>query len=176
MEGPPERPAGAVLTDHRRGQKKQGRPLPVGPCFLHPLSRMALWRGKLIERPARGSQQSLSITILIIGNVSNAYRAGWLQRGAVTAPQLRCRSVEAPIALTAFLLSPQLPAASGVACTLRAFAPFLVDVLRRGSAGPDPATRTGSSIVEEARLGRLPPSAVSTFLVIRIAHRSHPPA
>jgi hypothetical protein len=132
---------------------------------------MALWRGKLIKKPAWGSQQSLSITILIIENVSK-----YTAPVSYGAEHLWRRSVETPITLTTLLLSPQLPAASGVACTLFAFAPIFVDLLRRGSAGPDPAARPGPPIVEEARLGRLPPSALSTFLVIRIAHRSHPPA
>ena len=73
MAGPSERPAGAVLTDRNpEGKKSRGDRFPVGPCFLHPLSRMALWRGKLIEKPARGSWQSLSITILIIKKVSTS--------------------------------------------------------------------------------------------------------
>ena len=66
-----ERPAGAVLTDRKSGAKtKQGRPFPVSPCLFHPLSRMALWRGKLIKNPVRGPQRSLSIMILIIKKVS----------------------------------------------------------------------------------------------------------
>jgi len=84
--------------------------------------------------------------------------------------------VEAPITLTAFLLSPHLPAAPGIACPPFAFAPLHIDLLGRGSACPEPPTRTGSSVVEEARLVSLPPTFPATFLWTRIVHRSHPPA
>ena len=52
-----ERPAGAVLTGigSPGAKTKQGRPFPVSPCLFHPLSRMALWRGKLIKSPVEGS-------------------------------------------------------------------------------------------------------------------------
>jgi len=109
--------------------------------------------------------------ILIIKKVSNTVVFPVLNAlgGALSG-------VEAAISPTAFLLSPYVPAAPRRFAPLLAFTPFHLHFLRGGSAGPDSATRTGSSIVEEARLGGLPLSSLTTFLVARIIHRSHPPA
>jgi hypothetical protein len=85
-------------------------------------------------------------------------------------------SVEAPITLAALILSPKVARAPGLARTALAFPPLLVDLIVRDSAGPDPATRTGSSIVEETRLGLLPPLLGTAFLAGRIVHRCPPPA
>ncbi len=82
--------------------------------------------------------------------------------------------VEAPITLPTLILSPKAPVTPGLARTAFVYAPFFVDLHVRDSAGPDPATRTSASIVEEAR-GALSPLFLTTLLVRRIAHRYAPP-
>ncbi len=82
MEGSSERPPGAVLTDHNPEQKQsRGDRFRSAPASLHPLEDVAL-AGKAQKRnPAKGSQRSLSIMILIIERVSNA--RFWDRRSAM---------------------------------------------------------------------------------------------
>ena len=80
-------------------------------------------------------------------------------------------SIEAPIAFTAFIRSPDGPTTLGRSGTPIAGSLFLADLHGLGSAGPDPATRTGSSRVEDARAG-LPTIFPAPFVAVGTFHRS----
>ena len=84
--------------------------------------------------------------------------------------------VEAPITLPTLILSPNVPGTPGLGPTAVTYAPLLVDLHVRDSAGPDPATRTGSPVVEQTRPGGLAPLFRSSFFAGRIVHRYPPPA